>query len=125
MNAQDYLNEYSDNLAGIDVLNSNKQELIDSVLTPEIKEKLAEIDAEFAPKIDELNTRNQALIDTIKGEVLAAKETLSGKYHQAVYSPGKKSWDDNKLMGYAAAHPEIKEFRSIGKPSVAIKVRGK
>lgn len=125
MNAQDYLNEYSDNLAGIDLLNGNKQELIDSVLTPEIKEKLAEIDAEFAPKIDELNTRNQALIDTIKGEVLAAKETLSGKYHQAVFAKGRVSWDTRALDGYATAHPEIAQFRKEGAPSVSIRARGK
>ena len=42
MSAQDYLNEYSDNLAGIDYLNARKQAKIDEVLTPEIKERLIE-----------------------------------------------------------------------------------
>ena len=125
MNAQDYLNEYSDNLAGIDLLNNNKQELIDSVLTPEIKEKLAEIEVEFAPKIDELNARNQALIDTIKGEVLLTTQTLSGEYHQAVYMKGRVSWDTHALDGYATAHPEIAQFRKEGAPSVSIRARGK
>lgn len=124
MNAQDYLNEYSDNLAGIDLLNSNKQELIDSVLTPEIKEKLAEIDAEFAPKINELNARNQALIDTIKGEVLLTGQTLNGDFHQAVYMKGRVSYDTKALDGYASAHPEIAQFRKEGAPSVSIRARG-
>ena len=79
MNAQDYLNEYSDNLAGIDYLNASKQAKIDEILTSEIKAKLAMVEAEFAPKIDELNTRNQALIDSIKGEVLFTTKTLSGE----------------------------------------------
>lgn len=125
MNAQDLLNEYSDNLAGIDVLNARKQAKIDGVLTPEIKAKLAEIEAEFAPKIEELNARNQALIDTIKGEVLLTTQTLSGQYHQAIYMKGRVSWDTKALDGYAAAHPEIAQFRKEGAPSVSIRVRAK
>ena len=125
MNAQELLDEYSDNLYGIDKLNSDKQALIDSVLTPEIKEKLNEIEAEFAPKIEELNQRNQALIDTIKGEVLAAGQTISGKYHQAVYVKGRVSWNTKALDGYVAAHPELAQFRKEGDPSVTIKVRAK
>jgi len=41
------------------------------VLTPEIKEKIGEIEAEFAPKIGKLNQRNDALIQMAKGEVLS------------------------------------------------------
>ena len=125
MNAQDCLNEYSDNLAGIDNLNASKQELIDKVLTPEIKEKLAEIEAEFAPKVEEKNKRNQALIDTIKGEILFTRQTLSGEYHQAVFTKGRVSWDTKALDGYAAAHPEVAQFRKEGAPSVSIRVRAK
>lgn len=125
MSAQDYLNEYSDNLAGIDYLNARKQAKIDEVLTPEIKAKLAEIEAEFAPKIDDLTARNQALIDTIKGEVLLTAQTLSGQYHQAVYMKGRVSWDTKALDGYASAHPEIAQFRKEGAPSVSIRVRTK
>lgn len=125
MNAQDYLNEYSDNLAGIDMLNGNKQALIDSVLTPEIKEKLAEIEAEFAPRIDELNARNQALIDTIKGEVLLTGQTLIGDFHQAVYMKGRVSWDSKVLERLAAFVPSIELARSEGAPSVSIRARGK
>ena len=124
MDAKDLLNEYSDNLVGIELLNAEKQKLIDTVLTREIKEKLAEIDAEFTPKVDALNSRNTALIDTVKGEVLATGQTLNGSYHQAVFTKGRVSWDTKALDGYAAAHPEVATFRKEGQPSVSIRARG-
>jgi len=124
MDAKDLLNEYSDNLVGIELLNAEKQALIDTVLTPEIKEKLAEIDAEFTPKVDALNSRNTTLIDTVKGEVLATGQTLNGSYHQAVFTKGRVSWDTKALDGYAAAHPEVATFRKEGQPSVSIRLRG-
>ena len=124
MNARDLLNEYSDNLVGINSLNTEKQALIDQVLTPEIKAQLEEIDAEFDPKVEALNQRNQALIDTVKGEVLAVGQTLNGDYHQAVYTKGRVSWDTKALDGYAVAHPEVATFRKEGAPSVSIRARG-
>lgn len=125
MSVQELLNEYSNNLAGIDLLNGNKQELIDKVIPPEIKARLDEIEAEFTPVFANINTRNQELIDMIKAEVVAAGETVSGEFHQAVYMKGRTSWDSKSLEGYAAAHPEILQFKTIGSPSVSIKARSK
>ena len=45
------IEEYSKLSAGIDDVQAQKQALIDSVLTPEIRDQLAEIDAEFDPKV--------------------------------------------------------------------------
>jgi hypothetical protein len=125
MNTKNLLDEYSNNLAGIDLLNSNKQELIDKVIPPEIKARLDEIEAEFTPIFENINTRNQELIDMIKAEVVAAGETVSGEFHQAVYMKGRTSWDSKSLEGFAAAHPEILQFKTIGSPSVSIKARSK
>ena len=125
MSVQELLNEYSNNLAGIDLLNGNKQELIDKVIPPEIKARLDEIEAEFTPVFANINTRNQELIDMIKAEVVAAGETVSGEFHQAVYMKGRTSWDSKSLEGFAAAHPEILQFKTIGSPSVSIKARSK
>ena len=125
MNTKELLDEYTNNLAEIDLLNSERQAMIDKVITPEIKARLAEIDEEIDPIIEKVNERNQELIDLIKAEVIAAGETVSGEFHQAVYSKARVSWDSKGLEGYAVAHPEILAFRSVGSPSVSLRVRGK
>lgn len=115
------VNEYSDLVIGVGVTEQEKQALIDSVITPEIKAKLAEIDAEFTPKFEALNNRKAELETTLKGIVLAYGESVKGTYHAFTFTKGRSSWNGIKLEGYAEAHPEILKFRTVGDPSVSIR----
>lgn len=115
------IEKYSEIGFGIDLIHREKQALIDTVLTPEIKEKLAEIDAEFDPKIDTLSQEKSMLEADIKNEVLFVGRTVKGTYHQFVWSKPRVSWDTKALDGYAAAHPEIAQFRTEGSPSVSVR----
>ena len=124
MDAKEMLNKYSDNLVGLDSLRLEKQAVIDSILTPEIKEKLAEIEAEFAPKVEALSAENERLAAQIREQVLELGATVSGDFHQAIFTKGRVSWDTKALDGYAAAHPEVATFRKEGQPSVSIRLRG-
>ena len=54
MDIYEKIEKFSDIGFGIDLIQQEKLALIESVLTPEIKEKLAEIDAEFDPKVEDL-----------------------------------------------------------------------
>ena len=72
MDIYEKIEKYSNLGVGIDLIHQEKQALIDQVLTPEIKEKLAEIDAEFDPKADELAQQKSMLEADIKQEVLSA-----------------------------------------------------
>lgn len=103
---------------------AKKAELIASVMPPlpdDIRKKIADIEAEFAPvpaaqeKIDKLRSE-------IMAEVKVAKATVHGHYLMAVWSKGRTGgYDTAKLDGYAAAHPEIKEFKNAdGSPTVSI-----
>ncbi len=121
MDIYEKIEKYSDLGFGIDSINQEKQALIDTVLTPEIKEKLAEIDAEFDPKIEEISQEKAALEAEIKQEVLEAGRTVKGTYHSFVWSKPRVSWDTKALDGYAAAHPEIQAFRAEGAPSVSVR----
>lgn len=121
MDIYEKIEKYSDLGFGIDSINQEKQALIDQVLTPEIKEKLAEIDAEIDPKIDELSQQKAELESEIKQEVLEAGQTVKGTYHSFVWSKPRVSWDTKALDGYAAAHPEIQRFRAEGAPSVSVR----
>ena len=124
MDAKELLNKYSDNLVGLDSLRLEKQAVIDTILTPEIKEKLAEIEAEFAPKVEALSAENERLAAQIREQVLELGATVSGDFHQAIFTKGRVSWDTKALDGYAAAHPEVATFRKEGQPSVSIRLRG-
>jgi galactose-1-phosphate uridylyltransferase len=115
------IEQYSDLCFGIDAINQEKQALIDQVLTPEIKEKLAEIDAEFDPKAEDLAQRRSMLEAEIKQEILDAGRTIKGTFHSFVWSKPRVSWDTKALDGYAAAHPEVAQFRTEGSPSVSVR----
>ena len=121
MDIYEKIEKYSDLMFGIDAINQEKQTLIDEVLTPEIKEKLAEIDAEFDPKIEEILQQKSTLEAEIKQEVLQTGRTVKGTYHAFVWSKPRVSWDTKALDGYAAAHPEIAQFRTEGSPSVSVR----
>ena len=125
MNAKELLDEYTNNLAGIDTFKMEKDKLYGMVITSEIKAQLENIDREIDPIIEKFNARVAELADLIKAEVIAAGQTISGEHHQAVYSKPRVSWDSKGLEGYAVAHPEILVFRSEGNPSVSLRVRGK
>ncbi|KRT69372.1 MAG: hypothetical protein XU15_C0011G0054 [candidate division NC10 bacterium CSP1-5] len=105
-----------------DVLNMDKQAAIDSILTPEIKERLAEVEAEFGGKVEAVTENLAALEAEVRADVLTQGETVRGFRLQAVWSKGRTSWDDRALQGYMKAHPELAEFRKQGEPSVSIRV---
>ena len=127
----DYLATYeSTNSEKKSLLDLKMQNLIDSVLTPEILAKVDEIKAKFQPMYDALENdtlyvekkaAHEALTDEIKQEVIAAGQTIKGSCLQACYAKGRVSWDTKMLDGYAVDHPNIEKFRSVGNPSVSIR----
>lgn len=124
MSIQEMLDQLAELQAAQGLIDMNKQALIDSVLTPEIRARLAEIDAEFAPQIEAVAANIAGLTDEIKAEVIAAGESVKGNHLQAVYTKGRVSWDTKALDGYATAHPEIASFRKVGEPTVSIRKVG-
>lgn len=115
------LDKLSEIYSAKDALALQKQELIDSVLTPEIKAKLAEIDAEFAPMVEAVNAQASLLETTIKAEVITAGASVKGSYLHAVYAKGRVSWDSKRLEGLMIALPALKECRSESAPSVSLR----
>ena len=106
--------------AQAEIIRLDKQAAIDSVLTPEIKAQLSAIDAEFDPIAEAVNLTISVIEADIKTAVMAVGESVKGAY-TAVYAKGRVSWDTKRIEGYAAAHPEIEKFKTIGQPSVSIR----
>ena len=109
--------------AAPDAIRLEKQALIDSILTQEIRAKLAEIDAEFAPQLTAADEAAAALKAEIAAEVLAGGKTVKGSVLMAVWNKGRAGgWDTAALSGYAAAHPEINQFKKPdGQPTVSFR----
>jgi|APSaa5957512622_1039677.scaffolds.fasta_scaffold34448_3 hypothetical protein len=121
MNIKEELNRLSEYQSQKDLIELQKKEMIDSVLTPEIMEQVRDIEAEFAGKAESVSENIAELTNEIKAAVISSGEKVKGDYLQAVYVKGRKKWDTKGLEGYAKAHPEVADFLTEGKPSVSIR----
>lgn len=118
------LDQLAEFMSQRDLIGIHKQEAIDSVLTPEIKAKLADIETEFKLQSLAVDENIDALTNEVKAEIIKAGATAKGAHIQAVFMKGRVSWDTKALDGYAAAHPEVAQFRKEGEPSVSIRKIG-
>jgi hypothetical protein len=116
----DLLAEKRSALWGIDI---EKQHLIDSVLTPEIRQQIKDIESEFAPKIEELNNDVVDIENSIKLEVLILGHTEQGNDLEAVYCAGRTSWDTKGLDAAIKVLPQLEQFKKLGDPYVTIRAR--
>jgi hypothetical protein len=100
---------------------SEKQTLLDSLIPPEIKLKMQDIEEEFEDKITQANENVQSLESAIKSEVKAFGQSVKGELVMAVWAKPRVTWDTKGLEGFLVAHPEIKAFRKEGEPTVSIR----
>ena len=118
---QERLDQLSDWTAKRDVLNMAKQDMIDEILTNEIREQLASIEAEFSPKFNALEENIAELTEQIKRDVLINGATVKGTYLMAVYNKGRVSWDSKQLEGMMAIIPGLVNARKEGEPSITLR----
>lgn len=121
MNVTDKLNQLAEMQAATDAIRLHFEELRDSLIPQEIKDKLAEVAAEEQTALSAANEGIAKLTNEIKAEVLQVGATVKSERLQAVYSNGRVSWDTKALDGYAAGHPELLQFRKEGEPSISIR----
>mgnify|MGYP007071606482 CR=1 FL=1 len=125
MNTIQKINQLSEYQAQRDYLAMQKAELLAAVIPPELRTQVeartAEIEAEFAPKLEAVDANIAALTDEVKAEVIAGGESVKGDHLHAVYIKGRVSWDSKKLDGLMIAIPELAAARKEGEPSVTIR----
>jgi hypothetical protein len=114
------LDQLANFMAQRDVLGLQKQELIDQVLTPEIKARLEEIETEFAGRLEAVKTNIDLLEAEIRQEVLQHGSSVKGEFLRVSWHKGRVSWDTRSLDDYARQHPEVTAFRKQGEPYVSI-----
>jgi len=103
-----------------DVLELEKQSLIDQLIPPEIKARIEEIEAEFSGRREAVDENIAQLESEIKEEVIRHGATVKGAFLRVVYHPGRVTWDTKSLDAYARARPELLEYRKQGMPFVSI-----
>lgn len=117
------LNRLADFQAQRDFLTLQKKELIDSILPPEIKAKLDEIEDEFNGRLEAVNANIEALECEIKQDAIETGSSVQGEFLRAVWNKGRTSWDNDGLEKYARTHPEILSYRKQGSPFISIRKR--
>ena len=114
-----------DRLAGLraapDALRLQKQARIDAILTDEIKDRLATIDAEFAEPLRAAQEAAANLEEEIKASVVTAGATVRGSSLMAVWNKGRVTWDAKRLEGMMSLIPQLRDARKESDPSVTIR----
>jgi hypothetical protein len=86
-----------------EALDAEKQALVDQVITPEVKARLAEIEVEFSQKHEAANANIEALETSIKSETLALGENA-----QLSFPGGLEQAVSGTRPSPAATPPEIR-----------------
>ena len=91
------------------------------VVLASVREQLDAVDATFAEQLQSANEGSGAAEKAVRELVLKLARSVSLAGIKAVYSSPRVTWDNAKLTAFAEAHPEVKEFRKVGKPSVSLR----
>jgi len=124
MNTTEMLEKLSEYYAQLDVLRFQKDELLETVMPPEIKQAVEDVNAEFADKETAVRENMANLEEQVKQAVIDGGETVKGGVLQAVYNKGRVSWDSRKLEGLMIAFPKLAEAKKQGNPYTSIKKVG-
>ncbi len=107
--------------AEVVAMEGRKKDALDALLTPEIRERIKKIEAQFEGPMAQAQDDAKFLEDKVRERVLKEGCSTKGDHLHAILVKGRVSWDGKRLDGYAAGHPEILAFRNEGSPSVTIR----
>ncbi len=102
----------------LQALELQKKAQIEQILTPEMQAKLDAIELDFAASVRKIKENIETSKKIIKKDVLQIGSTVKATNLQVVFNKGRVTWDSKSLDKYAELHPEIKEYRREGKPSI-------
>jgi hypothetical protein len=115
------LDGYTSVVMEVDSVERKKREIIDSIIPPEVKQALAEVDEEFALVLSGLNEKMAMYESTIKTAVAEFGDTVRNDVFMAVYSKPRVTWNTEVLDKLSKTVPEVKMARKEGKPSGSIR----
>jgi phage host-nuclease inhibitor protein Gam len=119
------MNRFVEMKSQIAQLESDKEKLIAEAMPKEVRDKVAEIEEEFAGKTENAQNDLEQLEEEIKAGVVSLQKTLAVEGMKAFFYEGKVSWDAKGLEGVIKNSPEvagvISKFKKQGKPYAAFR----
>ncbi len=86
-----------------------------------VQSELDALEIEYQPLFESTAQNLSALENEIKTEVLLHGASVTASALRAVYMQGRVSWDNDGMNRYAAAHPDVLQFRKQGEPTVTLR----
>ena len=120
-NVVEMLDKIADYRFQIEIWNADCERKINELIPQEVRDAIEAVNHATFAEVANLTAEITKLEAEIKRQVLVTKETVRGQHMMAVYSKGAASWNNDKLEGYAEAHPEVLKFKNPSKPSVSLR----
>ena len=123
------LDQYSDQLAALDLIQIEMQEALENSLTQEEKDLLAkiedtrkDIEAEFAETLSFAKSQIDAAKEQIKTYLLLSDlKKAKGLYHSASVSDGKITITKAKFDELMKQHPDARAYFKVGEKFVTVR----
>lgn len=107
------MNKYMETKAQILQLETDKKKLIEQAMPKEVRDRVGEIEEEFAGKSEKAEKDLTKFEESIKAEIVSLQHAVAVKGLKATYHPGRVSWDAKGLEEVVKSNPEIE--KAIGK----------
>ena len=92
-----------------------------AAILEQVKPLLEALDTEFADYLRASDEEVSRLEAEARAAVLAFGASFRHAGVRALYARARVTWDSHRLARYIETHPELAEFRRIGKPSVSLR----
>lgn len=93
----------------------------EAAIPESVRAHLAQIDATYQADLEGMALEIAHLKEQCQEAVCAYGRTVKGGGYTATYMPGRMSWDNGFLKGYAASHPEILPGQRVGEPYAVLR----
>lgn len=92
-----------------------------SAVLAQVREQLAAVDAAYTDRLRAASEAAASSEKELRELLLRIRHGVTLAGIRASYINGRVSWDGKGITAYAQTHPEVLQFRKVGKPVVALR----
>jgi len=106
------MSQYLEMKAQAAQLDAEKQKLIEDAMPQDVRQRVQEIEAEFAGKGEQAEQALAELEEKIKAAVVAARTNIAVEGMKASFHAGRVTWDSKGLEDAMSSNPQVAEVIS-------------